>query len=97
MVQSIDDRVPEALDSSSRSSSKAPSRNPSNLSKSLTRQSSSVGSLCADLPNFVTAPPIEAVVFGWGVAEDGQLVSSLIKLACPFPSSCSKACWTCRA
>ena len=24
---------------------------------------------------YVQQPPIEAVVFGWGVAEDGQLVS----------------------
>ncbi|EFJ39861.1 hypothetical protein VOLCADRAFT_108456 [Volvox carteri f. nagariensis] len=31
------------------------------------------GSLCASLPYYVRRPPIEAVVFGWGVSEDGQL------------------------
>ena len=25
--------------------------------------------------DYVKRPPVEAVVFGWGVAEDGQLVS----------------------
>ena len=33
-----------------------------------------MGCLCDDLPDFVKDPPVEAVVFGWGVAEDGQLV-----------------------
>ena len=36
-----------------------------------------VGSLCDGLPTYVYDPPIEAVVFGWGVNEDGQLVSAL--------------------
>lgn len=31
------------------------------------------GSLVADLPAYCTSPPIEVVVFGWGVTEDGQL------------------------
>ncbi len=76
MVQAADSKQPEtAQGPGSKSSSKTPSRSSSSVNKSLTRQSSSVGSHCADLPNFVTAPPIEAVVFGWGVAEDGQLVS----------------------
>ena len=67
--------------STSKSSSKTPSRNASNIT--MKRQTSSVGSLCFDLPNFVTNPPIEAVVFGWGVAEDGQLVLDL-RLACRY-------------
>lgn len=33
-----------------------------------------MGCLCDNLPDFVKEPPVEAVVFGWGVAEDGQLV-----------------------
>lgn len=40
----------------------------------LLKQSSSVGFLCRSLPLYVQEPPIEAVVFGWGVNEDGQLV-----------------------
>lgn len=32
-----------------------------------------VGCLIADLPAYCKAPPIEVVVFGWGVTEDGQL------------------------
>ena len=40
----------------------------------LIKQASSVGSLCRALPPYVQRPPIEAVVFGWGVSEDGQLV-----------------------
>lgn len=40
----------------------------------LLKQSSSVGFLCRSLPQYVQKPPIEAVVFGWGVNEDGQLV-----------------------
>lgn len=39
------------------------------------RQLSKVGALCCDLPDYVQHPPIEAVVFSWGVGEDGQLVS----------------------
>jgi len=75
MVQA-DSRQPEApTQPGSKSSSKTPSRSTSSVTKSLSRQSSSVGSLYAELPSFVTAPPIEAVVFGWGVAEDGQLAS----------------------
>ena len=31
------------------------------------------GSLCRGLPRYVRQPPIEAVVFAWGVNEDGQL------------------------
>jgi hypothetical protein len=33
-----------------------------------------VGSLTRSLPAYVRNPPIEAAVFAWGVAEDGQLV-----------------------
>ena len=33
-----------------------------------------VGSLHEDVPQYVSFPPIEAVTFGWGVNEDGQLV-----------------------
>ena len=73
MVQADDQKIPASSSgSSSKSSSKAPSKNTSSVT--LNTQTSSVGSLCFDLPNFVTNPPIEAVVFGWGVAEDGQLV-----------------------
>ncbi|KAK9819733.1 hypothetical protein WJX72_001724 [[Myrmecia] bisecta] len=54
----------DPTDSASRSSSKrAPSK----------RQNSSVGILCRNVPAYVREPPIEAVVFGWGVSEDGQL------------------------
>ena len=35
---------------------------------------SCVGSLAKNLPAYVRNPPIEAAVFAWGVAEDGQLV-----------------------
>jgi hypothetical protein len=35
--------------------------------------SSHVGSLCDHLPAYVYDPPIETVVFSWGVNEDGQL------------------------
>lgn len=35
--------------------------------------SSAVGSLCDGLPAYFYDPPIEAVVFGFGVNEDGQL------------------------
>ena len=31
--------------------------------------------MCRSVPEHVRFPPVEAVVFGWGVAEDGQLVS----------------------
>lgn len=80
MVQAPDQRVKDAPSGvSSNSSSKASSKNTSSVT--LKRQTSSVGSLCFDLPNFVTNPPIEAVVFGWGVAEDGQLVRK--DLTCP--------------
>ena len=34
-----------------------------------------VGSLCRNLPAYAQHPPIETVTFGWGVNEDGQLVS----------------------
>ena len=34
---------------------------------------SKAGSLVANLPEYCGKPPIEAVVFGWGVTEDGQL------------------------
>ena len=33
-----------------------------------------MGALYEDTPHYVSAPPIEAVTFGWGVNEDGQLV-----------------------
>jgi hypothetical protein len=33
-----------------------------------------VGVICQGLPEFVYAPPVETVTFGWGVNEDGQLV-----------------------
>jgi hypothetical protein len=33
-----------------------------------------VGSLSTRQPEYVVNPPIEAVVFGWGVNEDSQLV-----------------------
>lgn len=36
-----------------------------------------VGCLTRNLPVYVRNPPIEAAVFAWGVAEDGQLVSCL--------------------
>ena len=86
MVQATEYQMADlSSGSTSKASSKAPSRNPSNVT--LKRQTSSVGSLCFDLPNFVTHPPIEAVVFGWGVAEDGQLVLDLC-LAC----RCSYCC-----
>ena len=32
-----------------------------------------MGSLCDNLPAYVYDPPIETVVFAWGVNEDGQL------------------------
>lgn len=35
-----------------------------------------VGGLCSQLPPYAYSPPIECCVFGWGVAEDGQLASS---------------------
>ena len=35
-----------------------------------------VGYLYEDVPQYVTTPPIEAVTFGWGVNEDGQLVGA---------------------
>lgn len=44
-----------------------------------------MGYLCRSLPYYVQKPPIEAVVFGWGVNEDGQLVSLIVQaleLAC---------------
>ncbi|GIL92948.1 hypothetical protein Vretifemale_20418 [Volvox reticuliferus] len=37
------------------------------------------GSLCAVLPYYARRPPIEAVVFGWGVNEDGQLGLALAR------------------
>ena len=49
---------------------------PASPKRSLLKQSSSVGYLCRSLPFYVQKPPIEAVVFGWGVNEDGQLVST---------------------
>ena len=44
---------------------------------SQTSMASTVGNLCADLPEWVVRPPIEAVCFAWGVSEDGQLVRRL--------------------
>ncbi|KAK9908666.1 hypothetical protein WJX75_001202 [Coccomyxa subellipsoidea] len=49
------------------------SSNGSPEQRMLLKQSSSVGFLCRSLPQYVQKPPIEAVVFGWGVNEDGQL------------------------
>jgi len=34
---------------------------------------SPVGCLCLDRPQWVSNPPIEAVVFAWGASEDHQL------------------------
>ena len=47
----------------------------------LVKQVSSVGYLCRQLPPYVQQPPIEAVIFGWGVNEDGQLVRAFSPLA----------------
>lgn len=47
-------------------------------SRRLMKQNSSVGFLCRALPEYVQKPPIEAVVFGWGVNEDGQLVCTAV-------------------
>jgi hypothetical protein len=49
-------------------------------SRELTKVASDVGGLTKDMPNYVRNPPIEAVVFGWGVAEDGQLVRHCLVL-----------------
>ncbi|KAG1674128.1 hypothetical protein FOA52_015758 [Chlamydomonas sp. UWO 241] len=38
-----------------------------------------VGALCIRLPEYVTHPPIETVVFGWGVNEDRQLGLDLLR------------------
>ena len=46
----------------------------------LVKQVSSVGYLCRQLPPYVQQPPIEAVIFGWGVNEDGQLVRAFSSL-----------------
>ncbi|GFR50047.1 hypothetical protein Agub_g12098 [Astrephomene gubernaculifera] len=53
------------------SGSQPPSHSPSHGSLPLAL--AGPGSLCAGLPRYVRHPPIEAVVFGWGVSEDGQL------------------------
>ncbi|KAF5827001.1 regulator of chromosome condensation 1/beta-lactamase-inhibitor protein II [Dunaliella salina] len=37
------------------------------------RNQGPAGRLCRDLPSHVTNPPVETVVFAWGVNEDGQL------------------------
>ena len=42
-----------------------------------------VGYLYEDVPHYVTTPPIEAVTFGWGVNEDGQLVG-LVPASCCY-------------
>ena len=34
---------------------------------------SPVGALCAHVPGYASAPPIEAAVFAWGASEDHQL------------------------
>lgn len=52
-------------------------RKGSNSVYALKKIPSDVGRLQKDVPSYVREPPIEAVVFGWGVAEDGQLVRSL--------------------
>eukprot|EP00884_Botryococcus_braunii_P004691 jgi/Botrbrau1/14222/Bobra.0254s0011.1 len=48
-------------------------RSSSNNVNALKKIPSDVGRLAKDVPSYVREPPIEAVVFGWGVAEDGQL------------------------
>jgi alpha-tubulin suppressor-like RCC1 family protein len=48
-------------------------RSPSQISGTDAPQISSAGSLVADLPSYCTKPPIETVMFGWGVSEDSQL------------------------
>ena len=51
----------------------SPARERGELTAPLSTSSSQVGSLCSHLPAYVYDPPIEAVVFAWGVNEDGQL------------------------
>lgn len=46
---------------------------PRSLPPGSTGGDSHVGSLCESLPAYFVDPPIEAVVFAWGVNEDGQL------------------------
>jgi hypothetical protein len=46
---------------------------PRSLPPGSTGGDSHVGSLCEGLPAYFVDPPIEAVVFAWGVNEDGQL------------------------
>ena len=48
-----------------------------------------VGSLTRSLPAYVRNPPIEAAVFAWGVAEDGQLVRSLLLAVLIAQLSCT--------
>ena len=54
----------------------------------LLKQASSVGYLCRSLPQYVQRPPIEAVVFGWGVNEDGQLVCPYRQIEMPVTLPC---------
>ena len=61
---------------------------PASPKRSLLKQSSSVGYLCRSLPFYVQKPPIEAVVFGWGVNEDGQLVSTCLDIISKHATSC---------
>ena len=74
---------------------------PASPKRSLLKQSSSVGYLCRSLPFYVQKPPIEAVVFGWGVNEDGQLVSTfpliIIIHATPHLAARLASCNTSRA
>ncbi|CAL5222769.1 g5181 [Coccomyxa viridis] len=63
-----DEARPLPTNGFNRHSSNAPSPQ-----RRLLKQASSVGYLCRALPQYVQRPPIEAVVFGWGVNEDGQL------------------------
>eukprot|EP00983_Pelagomonas_calceolata_P015355 487630-Pelagomonas_calceolata.AAC.1 len=43
------------------------------MSPAASEYSGPAGKLCRDLPSHVTNPPVETVVFAWGVNEDGQL------------------------
>lgn len=53
--------------------------------------SSPVGALCARLPDYVKHPPIETVVFAWGVNEDRQLGLDLVRDT-PTPKVSVRVC-----
>ena len=65
---------------------------PASPKRGLLKQSSSVGYLCRSLPFYVQKPPIEAVVFGWGVNEDGQLVRTCLPIIVAHATSCLGVC-----